>query len=100
MARLGSGAPGSDGNTILVPDPQPHRGRALRARRDLEAARDLLGREPAVRSIEALKFGNMLLPEQSFDLEVTLRGPDRLRFRLVDGDIVFASGRCVFGDTS
>ena len=66
----------------------------------LEAARDLLGREPAVRTIEALKFRNVLLPEQSFDLEVTLRGQDRLRFRLVDGDVVFASGRCHLGDAS
>lgn len=64
----------------------------------LESARDLIGREPAVERIEALKFGSVLRPDQSFDLEVMLRGEGRLHFRLVDGDVVFASGRCVFGD--
>lgn len=66
----------------------------------IEAARDLIGREPEVETIEALKFGSVLRPDQAFDLEVTLENPTRLGFRLVEGDVVFASGRCSLRDFS
>ena len=53
-----------------------------------------MGRKPAVRGIEALKFKEVLLPEQELDLHVEIEG-DRLRFRLEDGARLFSSGRCI-----
>jgi 3-hydroxymyristoyl/3-hydroxydecanoyl-(acyl carrier protein) dehydratase len=62
----------------------------------VEAAGEAFGAPPAVRGLEALKFHRVLLPGQSFHLELLWR-PDRRRFgfRIFDGDQVFASGRCL-----
>ncbi len=61
----------------------------------MAAAADVLGAEPAVAQIEALKLRELLLPGQDFDLVVELAPDGRsFRFRLGDGARVFASGRC------
>jgi acyl-coenzyme A synthetase/AMP-(fatty) acid ligase len=61
----------------------------------MAAAADVLGAEPEVAQIEALKFHELLLPGQDFDLAVELAPEGRsFRFRLADGARVFASGRC------
>ena len=61
----------------------------------MAAAADVLGSEPAVLRVDALKFRGLLLPGQDFDLEVELSSDGRsFRFRLGDGARVFASGRC------
>lgn len=62
----------------------------------VDACFDLLGRSPAIRGFEALKFLEPLLPGQAFTLgvEVSEVG-DRVRFRLADGGRVFSTGRCL-----
>ena len=61
----------------------------------MAAAADVVGAEPAVACLDALKFRELLHPGQDFDLEVEL-APDARSFRfcLRDGPRVFASGRC------
>ncbi|MCZ6465079.1 MAG: glycosyltransferase [Proteobacteria bacterium] len=62
----------------------------------LSAARELTGRAPRLRAVEALKFAEVLQPDQRFELRVEIApGGDRVRFRLSDGDRLFASGRCL-----
>jgi 3-hydroxymyristoyl/3-hydroxydecanoyl-(acyl carrier protein) dehydratase len=62
----------------------------------LDAAAELLGRRPHVVALEALKFPEPLAPGQSFSLAVEPPpAGDRVRFRLHDGERVFASGRAV-----
>jgi acyl-coenzyme A synthetase/AMP-(fatty) acid ligase len=64
------------------------------------AAADLGGRAPRARAVEALKFPSVLRPGQQFTLRVEISGArDRLRFRLADGERVFASGRCALAPT-
>jgi 3-hydroxymyristoyl/3-hydroxydecanoyl-(acyl carrier protein) dehydratase len=61
----------------------------------LEAAGELLGAEPRVRALEALKFPTPLRPGDSLELEVELAAAaDVLRFTLRDGARIFATGRC------
>ena len=60
-----------------------------------DAARELLGAEPRVRALEALKFPTPLRPGDSLELEVEItEAEDVLRFALRDGERTFASGRC------
>jgi acyl-coenzyme A synthetase/AMP-(fatty) acid ligase/3-hydroxymyristoyl/3-hydroxydecanoyl-(acyl carrier protein) dehydratase len=62
----------------------------------LAAGACLLGRPPRVRGIEALKFPTLLVPGDRLTLRVEIsEAGDRLRFRLSDGERVFATGRCV-----
>ena len=62
----------------------------------LAAGAELLGGSPRVRGIEALKFPTVLSPGDRLTLRVEISEEgDRLRFRLSDGDRVFATGRCV-----
>lgn len=62
----------------------------------MDAAADLLGEAPRAQRIEALKFSCVMRPPQRFTLHVELSEDlDRLRFRVADGDRVFATGRCV-----
>jgi len=57
-----------------------------------------LGAAPAVRSIEVLKFKQLLLPGQELTLRVTHgRRPESFLFEFVDGDEVFSSGRVTTG---
>jgi 3-hydroxymyristoyl/3-hydroxydecanoyl-(acyl carrier protein) dehydratase len=61
----------------------------------LEAAFDLLGHTPRVSQFDVLKFPDVLLPGQHFNLRVERsQAGDRLDFRLYAGQRVFASGRC------
>lgn len=62
----------------------------------LDAMADWLGRRPALAALEALKFPVPLRPGCSPTLRVerSERSPN-LRFRLHDGDIVYAVGRAV-----
>jgi 3-hydroxymyristoyl/3-hydroxydecanoyl-(acyl carrier protein) dehydratase len=58
------------------------------------AARDFLGPGFRARSLEGVRFRELLLPGQAFTLELELaEAGDSLGFRLVDGARVFASGR-------
>ena len=62
----------------------------------LGAAEELLGEEPRVLRIEALKFPAPLRPGDVFTLRVELsEAQDLLRFSASAGARVFASGRCV-----
>lgn len=62
----------------------------------VETGAELLGHAPPVRGIEALKFPTVLRPGDRATLRVEVSpARDRLRFRLADGDRVFASGRCI-----
>jgi hypothetical protein len=64
----------------------------------MAAGAELLSATPGVRAIEALKFPDVLRPGDQLTLRVELsQGADRLRFRLHDGERVFATGRCVLG---
>jgi len=65
----------------------------------LDAAADWLGHRPALAALEALKFPVPLRPGRSLTLRVERsgRGPN-LRFRLHDGDVVFADGRAVLAE--
>ncbi len=58
----------------------------------LEAAAELLGREPRARALEALKFPTPLRPGDACELAVELAG-DTLRFELREGARTFATGR-------
>ncbi len=61
----------------------------------LDTARQLLGAEPRVWGMEALKFPTPLRPGDALELEIEV-GPERdvLRFALRGGGRVFATGRC------
>ena len=60
----------------------------------LDAARNLLGGDAHLTSLEALKFRGVLRPRQVFRLRVALdRAQDAIEFRLWSGSTVFASGR-------
>jgi acyl-coenzyme A synthetase/AMP-(fatty) acid ligase len=60
----------------------------------MQAARELLGSAPRVHGLEAVKFRDLLLPEQVFRLALELVDDGAaLRFRLFAGDSVFSSGR-------
>jgi acyl-CoA synthetase (AMP-forming)/AMP-acid ligase II/3-hydroxymyristoyl/3-hydroxydecanoyl-(acyl carrier protein) dehydratase len=62
----------------------------------MQAARELVGSGFRVRSLEGVRFRDMLLPDQVFQLELELCADDAaLRFRLFAGDGAFASGRVV-----
>jgi 3-hydroxymyristoyl/3-hydroxydecanoyl-(acyl carrier protein) dehydratase len=74
-------------------DGQPIVAGVVQLRWVMDAARELLGGAPRVRSFEALKFPELLRPGQHFALRVEHR--DRLRFRLYAGDRVFATGRAL-----
>jgi acyl-coenzyme A synthetase/AMP-(fatty) acid ligase len=61
----------------------------------LDAARELLGGEPRLRGLEALKFPTPLRPGDRVLLELEVAGADDvLHFSLGDGKRIFASGRC------
>jgi acyl-coenzyme A synthetase/AMP-(fatty) acid ligase len=62
-----------------------------------DAARALLGAEPRIAAIEALKFGEPVRPGDRLRLEVQ-RGPGRLAFRILRGPREVASGRLVLRD--
>jgi hypothetical protein len=65
----------------------------------LDAAADWLGRRPALAGLEALKFPVPLRPGRSLTLRVERSGQSpNLRFRLHDGDIVYAVGRAVLAE--
>jgi acyl-coenzyme A synthetase/AMP-(fatty) acid ligase len=76
-------------------DGQPIVAAVVELRWVMEAAFDLLGTTPRVSDFEVLKFPELLLPGQTFALRVERsdRGAG-LRFRLYEGERVFASGRC------
>jgi acyl-coenzyme A synthetase/AMP-(fatty) acid ligase/3-hydroxymyristoyl/3-hydroxydecanoyl-(acyl carrier protein) dehydratase len=58
------------------------------------AARDFLGPGFRARSVDAVRFRELLLPGQTFTLELELsEAGDSLSFRLFDGPRVFSSGR-------
>src|SRR5262249_16056998 len=58
------------------------------------AARELLGPSFRARSLENVRFHELLLRGQTFSLELELsEARDSLGFRLADGARVFASGR-------
>ncbi|HTO06231.1 MAG TPA: AMP-binding protein [Myxococcota bacterium] len=60
------------------------------------AARELVGPGFRARSIEGLRFRELLLPGQAFTLELELSAAgDSLGFRLQDGARVFSSGKVV-----
>jgi acyl-coenzyme A synthetase/AMP-(fatty) acid ligase/3-hydroxymyristoyl/3-hydroxydecanoyl-(acyl carrier protein) dehydratase len=62
----------------------------------LSAARELLGHDPELRAIEALKFKELLTPGQDFDMKVEVNeSRDRVYFLLSDDVRVFSSGRCL-----
>jgi 3-hydroxymyristoyl/3-hydroxydecanoyl-(acyl carrier protein) dehydratase len=63
----------------------------------VDAARALLGSEPRIASIEALKFGEPVRPGDRLRLEVQ-RASGRLAFRVVRGGREVASGRLVLRD--
>jgi hypothetical protein len=65
----------------------------------LDAAADWLGRRPVLAGLEALKFPVPLRPGRSLTLRVerSEHSPN-LRFRLEDGDSVFAVGRAVLAE--
>jgi 3-hydroxymyristoyl/3-hydroxydecanoyl-(acyl carrier protein) dehydratase len=60
----------------------------------LLAAASLLGAEPRVERIDALKFHELLRAGDRALLRVERASPEKLRFRLAAGDRLFASGRC------
>ena len=65
----------------------------------MRALRELLGSDPEFVGMEALKFKDVLLPEQSFNMRVELSsGGDRMSFRLWEDERVFSTGRCLLGD--
>jgi hypothetical protein len=62
----------------------------------MRALEELRGEAPALRSLEALKFHDVLLPGQAALLRVELLGENRFRFSLADAERperCFASGR-------
>jgi acyl-coenzyme A synthetase/AMP-(fatty) acid ligase len=62
----------------------------------MQAAADLLGRDPQLAGLEALKFPQPLRPGRSPTLRLECSEDGRrLRFRLFDGDDVFATGRAL-----
>jgi len=64
----------------------------------MDAATELLGQQPRVAGLEALKFPEPLLPGQKLSLEAEVAsrsGP--IRFRLFDGERTFATGRVRLG---
>jgi acyl-CoA synthetase (AMP-forming)/AMP-acid ligase II len=62
----------------------------------MQAAREWLGPGFRARSLEGVRFRELLLPGQSFTLELTLaESGDSASFRLFDGARVFSSGRVV-----
>lgn len=63
----------------------------------MNVARELLGRPPVVRRIEALKFNDLLRPLNVFHLGVEfLPGGQGVHFRLWADGHVFSSGRLLF----
>jgi acyl dehydratase len=62
----------------------------------MQAAAELLGRNPPLAGLEALKFPLPLRPGTSLTLRVE-RSDDgsQLRFRLFEGDDVFVTGRAL-----
>ena len=65
----------------------------------VDAATAWLGRRPVLQGVEALKFPEPLRPERYLTLRLE-RAVDgaRLRFRLADGDVIFASGRLLLDE--
>jgi acyl-coenzyme A synthetase/AMP-(fatty) acid ligase len=65
----------------------------------LDAATDWLGHRPVLAGLEALKFPVPLRPGRSLTLRVerSAHSPN-LRFRLHDGDVVFAVGRALLAE--
>jgi hypothetical protein len=62
----------------------------------MAALEELLGEAPALRSLEALKFHDVLVPGQEVLLRVTREGGAHFRFSLGDAQRpgrLFASGR-------
>jgi 3-hydroxymyristoyl/3-hydroxydecanoyl-(acyl carrier protein) dehydratase len=64
----------------------------------VEAGGIVLGQPACVRGVEALKFPTVLQPGDRATLRVEISpARDRLRFRLFDGERVYATGRCLLG---
>jgi len=62
----------------------------------MNAAREILGYDPELRAMEALKFKDLLTPGQDFDMKVEVNeSRDRVYFVLSDDARVFSSGRCL-----
>jgi 3-hydroxymyristoyl/3-hydroxydecanoyl-(acyl carrier protein) dehydratase len=67
----------------------------------MRCAHELLGREPSLHTIEALKFKRLLRPAQTFYLRVDVTsGGDAMTFRLWSDEWVFSSGRCLLNDSN
>ncbi|MBI5245228.1 MAG: acyl-CoA synthetase [Elusimicrobia bacterium] len=67
------------------------------------AASELLGRVPALKEMEAVKFRELLLPGREFSLRVVVKrtgGEEKLFYEFADGDVLFSSGRFILGEPS
>jgi 3-hydroxymyristoyl/3-hydroxydecanoyl-(acyl carrier protein) dehydratase len=59
----------------------------------LQAARELLGERARARSLDGVRFRELLLPGEELSLELEWDGAQSLQFKLADGARVFSSGR-------
>jgi acyl-CoA synthetase (AMP-forming)/AMP-acid ligase II len=67
----------------------------------MAAVTELLGRAPELRGMEALKFKDLLLPGQAFQMRVDIDDArERVHFKLWEGERVFSSGRCLLASAT